>query len=116
MIKILLNVMVLIFYILTQIFFLIWNGKLLKVSPYHFMNSDGPTPDFSDTMDPKWQSENYTSEKTEKQMKFKVLNDIISSEDYKTKLRRLEVPIYEDGKKIGTSTVYSVLNDIVAKS
>jgi hypothetical protein len=110
LLKIIINIIVLIAYLFVSILGLIWYGKLMKVSPYHWnYTGEKGIPDFDESFnDNLYQSESFPSNNlyTKKQVLDLLYKDI-EVKEYLTN----SIPLYENHKKIGTQSLYSLISD-----
>lgn len=110
LLKIILNIIVLISYITLSILGLIWFGKLMKISPYHwnYLGEKG-IADFDESFNDKlYQSESFHGNNlyTKKEVLDLLYKDI-EVREYLTNT----IPFYENHKKIGNQTLYSLMSD-----
>jgi len=110
LLKIILNICILIYYIVLSILGLIWFGKLMKLSPYHwsYLGKKG-IADFDESFNDKlYQSDSFPGNNL--YSKQEVL-DLLYKDDEIREYLTNSIPFYENHKKVGTQTLYSLIKD-----
>lgn len=107
--QIILNFIIFIWYSLAMFILMIWYGKLPKISPYHYTNG---CYDIKETFnDPLIQGNAYHPESLENKIFRKKIYQLIEEDSEIREYLRMDVPIYDNHKKIGTQTLINLIID-----